>query len=791
MAKVELTAVVDYVRRVVSDGVSGDQSDGELLQAFLTASDHRSFAHLVKRHGCMVMRICRRVLRNEQDAEDAFQATFLVLAMRAASIRKRRSLGSWLHGVACHLAMDVRRAEVRRLEHEIDAVPARPASSAAKIAGWRELEAILDEEIQRLPATYRDPFVLCCLENKRTAEAAQLLDTKVGTIWSRVARAKEQLQKQLTKRGVSLTAVFATAAVAGGSSQGAVPAGLIGSTTAAALHLKTTSGLAGCMVSPRVAALARRMSKALWISQVKANLVIVAVAAFVTAGLGVAVGRMENAAQSPINHLDEKKLETPAVPAMALDADGRGLPEGAVARLGSRKFRVQGRNDFALPTPDGKYLLVHPHPAINTAPSHGLMLLGRETGFKIREFQESYRIPNTESVAASRPAVFSPDGKTLYALAWDKSQEPGQPFYIWAYITSPCKRVVLAWDVATGKLKSEWPLPWPDVPDVFGASMVGLHVSPDGLRLYTCGALRVEKITDTSGRAVPGLHVLDTVTGNVLESWEGAGYPVGTTAEGKELITFREAAGIVAYDVKTGKSIRTLALAGTVLNVALSSDRRTLAAVGISKNAEKRTYEIKVWEAATGREIRLLNVDAGPSSRSWPHNKAAIASNGKTLFLGTASGRILRWDLGDGGRRTEWQAHQGAIADMSLQPGETELVSAGMSDSAVKRWEAASGKAVSNSGAYVGEVTFARTPDGKTIAAVDEAGRLDLWDPLTARVTKTVQTPGRRRQKLRFSPDGKQLLVAAETGPNTVWDLSAGEASGSIRPLRPSWTPKR
>jgi WD40 repeat protein len=280
---------------------------------------------------------------------------------------------------------------------------------------------------------------------------------------------------------------------------------------------------------------------------------------------------------------------------------------------------------------------------------------------------------------------------------------------------------------------------------------------------------------------VPGVHVLDAATGQKLQTWDGAGNPAGFTAGGKELVTFRKGAAITAHDPETGKAVRTFKLDGFVSSVALSADGKTVAAVGMAGHPDKTTTcEVKLWEAATGREIRRLTVDAKAVRNG--SGRLVFAADGKTLYLGTGSGRILRWDLSGGRALPDWPAHSGMVADLFLRPGKNELVSAGAWDGAVRRWDAATGKALSKTDAYVGEVAVARSPDGKGIVAVDAVGRLDVWDVTTGRVTKTLPTPGRDRHELLFTPDGKHLLVAAETGPNTVWDLAAGKQVGAFAP---------
>src|SRR5262249_28837220 len=163
------------------------------------------FEELVHRHGPMVLAVCRRILRGRQDGEDAFQATFLVLARRAGSIGKRESLGSWLHGVALRTSLKARRDLARRRLHERRAVPmsATDPDPDAK-AAWRDVSPVVDEAVQKLPEQYRAPVVLCYLEGRTYAEAARQLGLSKGTLSTRLTKAREVLRARLAGRGVSL-----------------------------------------------------------------------------------------------------------------------------------------------------------------------------------------------------------------------------------------------------------------------------------------------------------------------------------------------------------------------------------------------------------------------------------------------------------------------------------------------------------------------------------------------------------------------------------------------------------
>ncbi len=198
-------------------GVVGNLSDGQLLELFLAGTKETaetSFAALVDRHGPMVLRACRQILGNPDDAQDAFQATFLVLVRQARSVRKRDSLACWLYGVAQRVARRARVDAARRQAHERRcAATAREQDMAPEDdpeCCWTELH----DELSRLPERYRESVVLCYLQGLSTQAAAQRLGCPQGTVLSRLSRARDQLRKRLTRRGVAVPAGLLTAGLA-------------------------------------------------------------------------------------------------------------------------------------------------------------------------------------------------------------------------------------------------------------------------------------------------------------------------------------------------------------------------------------------------------------------------------------------------------------------------------------------------------------------------------------------------------------------------------------------------
>ena len=209
MANPPLQTVWRQVRGLVNAGPQPDASDGELLERFVARRDEAAFVGLLRRHGPMVLHVCRRIQGNEHDAEDAFQAAFLALARSAASIRRHDSLAAWLHRVSHRIALSARLTLSRQRLKERQG--ARPESApAGDELTWGEVRGLLDEEVARLPDAYRAVFVPCCLQERSKAEAAALLGLKEGTVSSRLARAKRRLHEALTRRGVTLSVLTAS-----------------------------------------------------------------------------------------------------------------------------------------------------------------------------------------------------------------------------------------------------------------------------------------------------------------------------------------------------------------------------------------------------------------------------------------------------------------------------------------------------------------------------------------------------------------------------------------------------
>jgi RNA polymerase sigma factor (sigma-70 family) len=292
MARDHADGVLRYVRRIIDTRCTSEIPDTQLLQAFLAQHDEAAFAALVHRHGPMVLGVCQRLLRDPHEAEDGFQATFVVLLRKAPSLVNCVMLGNWLYGVAYRVALKMRSAASRRLAREGQGKDMdQPAPSHG--VDWHDLRPVIDDALQRLPRKYRAPIVLCYLEGKTNEEAARILRWPSGTVKGRLARARELLRLLLARRGLVLTSTGLVAALAENAAA-AVPPQLVD-------RLVNVAGLTGQrslaeLVSPQVFQAAEGVLQAMILMKLKvaAALLVAGIAAVVMlqyAGIALPAGK--------------------------------------------------------------------------------------------------------------------------------------------------------------------------------------------------------------------------------------------------------------------------------------------------------------------------------------------------------------------------------------------------------------------------------------------------------------------------------------------------------------------
>jgi RNA polymerase sigma factor (sigma-70 family) len=342
----QANAVLRYIENVAAAEGALTVADGELLQRFVPCRDEAAFAVLVRRHGPMVLRLGRRLLQNEHDAEDVFQATFLVLSRQAAALRTQQSLGAWLYGVAYRIAQKARISAARRRKYEPRADTARVADPLAEIA-VREARMVLDQELARLPDKFRGPLVLCYLEGRTREEAARQLGWSPSMLKSRLEQARDRLRRRLASRGIALSGVLAASLVDGATASAAVPPMLLDSTVKAALVV-AAGGPAASVVSAPVAALAEGVMKTMFLSKLRIVLVLAVVLAIPAAGglLYRTPGAALVVAADPPAKAKPASDDGGAAARKALEQVA-AQPDSAIARLFKHRIAVQtGLTEF-------------------------------------------------------------------------------------------------------------------------------------------------------------------------------------------------------------------------------------------------------------------------------------------------------------------------------------------------------------------------------------------------------------------------------------------------------------
>jgi RNA polymerase sigma factor (sigma-70 family) len=288
MATAPLHTILHHLRRLVGPP-SECVTDAQLLERFVSQRDEAAFELLVRRHERMVLNVCRRVLHDVHDTEDAFQATFLTLVRKANAIGKRQAVASWLYKVAYRVALRLQATMARRsaLEQGRDDVPVPTATDdPATTALWRELRPLLDREISRLPEKYHVPVVLCYLEGKTYEEAARQLGCSRGTVSIRLTRARDILRRRLVRRGVTLSTAVLGSVLTEQTMAATVPVALVNATVQAAILFRTGPAAALGLVSTKVVSLTKGVLQTMFLTKLKTAAAIVMTAAVLGSGVG-------------------------------------------------------------------------------------------------------------------------------------------------------------------------------------------------------------------------------------------------------------------------------------------------------------------------------------------------------------------------------------------------------------------------------------------------------------------------------------------------------------------------
>jgi RNA polymerase sigma factor (sigma-70 family) len=323
MAADPVSKVLAHLHHSVLPGDSACLTDGQLLECFLARRDAAAFEALVRRHGAMVLGVCRRIVGHSQDAEDAFQATFLVLLRKGESVRPREAVGSWLHGVACRTALRARTVQVRRRTREKQ-VRDLPELAAKEEENRAELWPVLDQELSGLPEKLRLPIVLCDLEGRTRREVARQLRVPDGTLSNRLEKGRRLLARRLARRGVTLSAAAAGVLLAQEAAATTLPTSLAAATVQAAAGA-AVGPLSTGLISASVVSLTQEVLRAMFLNKLKIVLVFLVAALLASVGAGMALG--------PSADAQETRTEKPAPPP--------GAPDGEKEKLAKENQRLK------------------------------------------------------------------------------------------------------------------------------------------------------------------------------------------------------------------------------------------------------------------------------------------------------------------------------------------------------------------------------------------------------------------------------------------------------------------
>jgi RNA polymerase sigma factor (sigma-70 family) len=699
------TLATHHVRQFLQTHRFSAATDAELLERFLTQHEESAFGELVQRHGPIVLGICRRVLRNQHDAEDAFQATFFVLARKGGSIRRPGSLASWLLHVAQRVALRAKaNTDRRRL---LEAQLARPEPSSLPESPDAEVRAILAEELSRLPEKYRAAVVLCYLEGRTHAEAARYLGTTAGAITGNLRRARDLLRQRLLRRGIDLASGTVVCLLA--RDVAAVPVALGAATTRASLSFAAhgTAGLASAQaITLAQGTLTTMMAKGKILAAVLLALAMLAT--------GAGLFSRQELPDKPAG------IEAGKVVAARTDLSGDPLPSGALARLGTVRWRHGGPVFFAAYSPDNRELL--------TVGRDGFVRVWEAaTGKEIRHY-------GTGEVGTLSRAAISADRKLLATSTkdsiitlWDVTR--AERLLTWKYDPPPHMTPVTPHPSQAKRGAPTKFVVWP-------SSVDKLLFSPDGRTLVIRDGCKALCLYDmTSGKEVRKFVPTPDSNVHIVEHWVHS-KSVAFTPDGKTLLFGTPAhVGSVAtnviwrFDIESGKELEFIKGPPGLRDspLALAPDGRTWAwrdfggalriwdiqTGQVKHNLDRMTDltdlvfssdskqllgasslgpGVRVWDVGSGKEVRRFGrfgVFTGPVGVS----NIAISADGKTLAVGNDHNTVQQWDLSTGKELPAGPGHQGPVTTVGLSADGKTVATRGLDDT-VRFWNSATGSAV-------------------------------------------------------------------------------------------------
>lgn len=703
--------VLPLVRRVFTEYAG--LSDRELVGRFVNDRDHEAFRSIVDRHGPMVWRACRGLLTSEQDAEDVYQATFLVLARKAASLGDREAVGSWLYGTSRRIAMKARTTTIRRRRRESEA-PGRPPRDPLAEITLREAQAILDEELERLPESYRAPVVLCCLEDHSREDAARLLGWTVATVKNRLEQARKFLRLRLNARGLTISpALFA-----------ALLSPAHGWTVPPAVQQTLLDGIrrSGSGLSHGAIILAEGMMKNLTV-RVKIGVTLALIVGIAAGGMGTLIA--PRAAEEPPPPSRQPGPLPPAPPLPQVDAQGDPLPDGAMMRLGTLRLKHGGWSACLSFPPDGKSI-------VSTNEDNRIRFWDAGTG-KLKQLLK------VEGERRTLTHAFSPDGKLLASGGYDGLQLR---------------------DAATGTVVRK-----------IDAGSVGLVAfSHDGKHLATTGyeieySIRIFDLA--SGKETLRLLWHANRVGALAFTPDGKAIVSASAGEGKCIIS----------DLQTGQEVSTFLFPvrrAHLDTVALSPDGKVVAFGGAesARQGEKKVDRplLRLYETSSGKEIQDLT-----GHKKWVLS-SRFSPDGKKLVSCGYDGRMIVWDVGTGKELTRMERANGRTDGVFTFSPDGKTLASTSSDHTIHVWDLATGKErFAPVGHQGGVEQVAYSPDGTYLATGSMDDRTaQIWDARTGKRLHVLTHPDYLRS-LAFLPDGHTIVTGAGDSFIRLWDIRTGK----------------
>jgi RNA polymerase sigma-70 factor (ECF subfamily) len=827
-----MNRVVQFLRRAAVP--AGGEEDGELLRRFVAAREEAAFAGLVRRHGAMVLGVCRRLLDDAHEAEDAFQATFLVLARRAAAVRKQDSVASWLYGVAYRVSLKARAAQRQKPGGEA-AEPVSTADPAAE-AAWRELRPVIDEELSRLPEKYRAPLILCYLEGKTNEEAARLLGWTKGTVSGRLARARDLLRPRLARRGLALAAGGVVALLA---QHGAAPA------SAALVETTVNAVLKGGLSAP-AAALAGGVIRAMFVKKITTLAALVVGLGLVSGGVGLLRQFAPGGEEQPpkgkpgvIFTLPEEPKKEPDDlqklqgdwQAVALEHNGEKLSAEAV-----KLFRVVIRGNTITFDPDGNRREASFALSTNNKPKAILLKTDAKTPmvrgiYALEDGRLKVCFDNDEGKATPTEFATKADsGLTLIVLeragvgrttaakpaaeekryTFEMRNKPWQDVTEWFADVSGLRYTGKETPPGTftfnGPKDKQYTIP--EIVDIINEALLAnkkapyllvrrpkqppagtFSFAPADEKLPPVTRIDLEEL-DKFGRTeivsvmlpLKGGQSADVIAAlrKLQSPWGSATTMVGgrrltltdTTASVREIIKV-----LKESDLLEAAAPRTFKGSGSPVRAAAFSPDGNV----IWTCAEDG--RVVAWDTATGKERITSKTDGNK------YFALAVSPDGKHVLIGGTT--AAREGKGEEARKVDagvmalytehfkdvWhEVNPSAVRAVAFSP-DGKRVAAACDDGQVLIRDAETGKAIRALGrAMNGPLTcVAFSPDGKVLAAGGRDLLVRMYDVATGKELRVLPEHKGPVTAVAFSPDGRHLLTACGDCAVQMWDVATGK----------------